>query len=52
MKKKESTKINIGCTAFPIALFAYKSFKKAKHSKIFLDPNLLLAQASMKLYKK
>ena len=52
MIKIDCKKIILGCTELPIAIFAYKSFKKAKHSKIFLDPNLLLAQASMKLYKK
>jgi len=34
----------------PIAIFAYKSFKKAKISKIFMDPNLILAEASLKRY--
>ena len=45
-------KIILGCTELPIAIFAYKSFKKAKLSKTFLDPNLILAEASMKYYKK
>ncbi len=44
-------KIILGCTELPIAIFAYKSFRKAKLSKIFMDPNLLLAEASMKKYK-
>ncbi len=44
-------KIILGCTELPIAIFAYKSFKKIKKSKIFIDPNLLLAQVSMKKYK-
>ena len=47
---KKCKKIILGCTELPIALFAYKSFKKAKESKLFIDPNLLLAQISMKKY--
>ena len=49
--KKKCKKIILGCTELPIALFAYKSFKKAKDSKLFIDPNLLLAQICMKKYK-
>jgi len=49
--KMKCKKIILGCTELPIAIFAYKSFKKAKLSKIFMDPNLILAQASMKKYK-
>ena len=49
--KKKCKKIILGCTELPIAIFAYKSFKKAKLSKTFLDPNLILAEASMKKYK-
>jgi len=45
-------KIILGCTELPIAIFAYKSFKKIKESKIFIDPNLLLANVSMKKYRK
>ena len=44
-------KIILGCTELPIAIFAYKSFKKIKESKIFIDPNLLLASVSMQKYK-
>ena len=43
-------KIILGCTELPVAIFAYKSFKKIKKSKIFIDPNLLLATISMKKY--
>ena len=50
--KKKCKKIILGCTELPIAIFAYKSFKKAKESKIFIDPNLLLAQVCLKKYKK
>lgn len=50
--KKDCKKIILGCTELPIALFAYKSFKKAKESKIFIDPNLLLAEVCMKRYKR
>ena len=49
--KENCKKIILGCTELPIAVFAYKSFKKAKLSKTFLDPNLILAEASMKKYK-
>ena len=49
--KKKCKKIILGCTELPVAIFAYKSFKKIKESKIFIDPNLLLAQVSMKKYK-
>ena len=49
--KKKCKKIILGCTELPIAIFAYKSFKKAKLSKIFMDPNLILAEASMKKYR-
>ena len=49
--KKKCKKIILGCTELPIAIFAYKSFKKAKLSKIFMDPNLILAEASMRKYK-
>ena len=49
--KNNCKKIILGCTELPIAIFAFKSFKKAKISKTFLDPNLILAEASMKRYK-
>ena len=50
--KMNCKKIILGCTELPIAIFAYKSFKKIKKSKIFIDPNLLLAKVSMQKYKK
>ena len=49
--KMKCKKIILGCTELPIAIFAFKSFKKIKLSKIFLDPNLILANTSMKKYK-
>jgi len=49
--KKKCSKIILGCTELPIAIFAFKSFKKIKLSKIFLDPNLILASVAMKKYK-
>ena len=49
--KNKCKKIILGCTELPIAIFAYKSFKKIKKSKIFIDPNLLLAEVSLKKYK-
>ena len=48
---KKCKKIILGCTELPIAIFAFKSFDKIKTSKIFLDPNLILANAAMKKYK-
>ena len=51
LMKIKCKKIILGCTELPIAIFAYKSFKKVKESKIFIDPNLLLANVSMKKYK-
>ena len=50
--KKKCKKIILGCTELPIAIFAFKSFDKIKKSKIFLDPNLILANAAMKKYLK
>ena len=49
--KKKCKKIILGCTELPIAIFAFKSFKKIKTSKIFLDPNLILAHAAMNKYR-
>ena len=50
--KIKCKKIILGCTELPIAIFAYKSFKKIKESKIFIDPNLLIANVSMQKYNK
>jgi aspartate racemase len=50
--KNNCKKIILGCTELPIAIFAFKSLKNAKLSKIYLDPNLILANASMARYKK
>ena len=50
--KKRCKKIILGCTELPIAIFAFQSFKSIKTSKIFLDPNLILANAAMRKYKK
>ncbi len=49
--KKGCKKIILGCTELPIAIFAFKPFTKIKTSKIFLDPNLILANAAMKKYR-
>ena len=51
LMKIKCRKIILGGTELPIAIFAFKSFKKIKESKIFIDPNLLLASVSMKKYK-
>ena len=51
LMKINCKRIILGCTELPIAIFAFKSFKKIKQSKIFIDPNLLLANVSMKKYK-
>ena len=50
--KKKCKKIILGCTELPIAIFAFNSFENIKKSKIFLDPNLILAHAAMKKYKR
>jgi aspartate racemase len=50
LKKKRCKKIILGCTELPIAIFAFKSIKTIRSSKIFLDPNLILANAAMKRY--
>ena len=50
LMKLKCKKIILGCTELPIAIFAFKSFKKIKLSKIFLDPNLMLAHVSMRKY--
>ena len=51
LMKSKCKKIILGCTELPIAIFAYKSFKKIKKSKIFIDPNLLLAEVCKSKYK-
>ena len=52
LMKIKCKKIILGCTELPIAIFAFKSFKKIKESKIFIDPNFLLASVSMKKYNR
>ena len=49
---KKCKKIILGCTELPVAIFAFKSFKTIKSSKIFLDPNFILANAAVKKYKQ
>ena len=49
--KMKCKKIILGCTELPIAIFAFKSFKNVKSSKVFLDPNLILAHSAMVKYK-
>ncbi len=49
--KLKCKKIILGCTELPIAIFAFKSFKNVKSSKVFLDPNLILAQSTMVKHK-
>ena len=49
--KMNCKKIILGCTELPIAIFAFKSFKNVKNSKIFLDPNLILANSAMSKHK-
>ena len=50
--KNNCKKIILGCTELPIAIFAFKSLKNVKMSKLYLDPNLILANAAMAKYKK
>jgi aspartate racemase len=49
--KNNCKKIILGCTELPIAIFAFKSLKNIKISKLYLDPNLILANSSMAKYK-
>ena len=49
--KMKCKKIILGCTELPIAIFAFKSFENVKSSKIFLDPNLILAHSAMIKHK-
>ena len=49
--KIKCKKIILGCTELPIAIFAFKSFKNVKSSKVFLDPNLILAHSAMIKHK-
>ena len=49
--KRKCKKIILGCTELPIAIFAFKSFKNVKSSKVFLDPNLILAHSAMVKHK-
>ena len=48
--KMKCKKIILACTELPVAIFAFKSFKKVKSSKTFFDPNFILAKAAMKKY--
>ena len=50
--KNNCKKIILGCTELPIAIFAFRSLKNAKVSKLYLDPNLILANSSMAKYRK
>jgi len=50
--KQKCKKIILGCTELPIAIFAFKSFKNINTSKIFLDPNLILANSAMKKHRR
>ena len=50
--KNRCKKIILGCTELPIAIFAFKSLKNVKITKLYLDPNLILASSSMVKYKK
>ena len=49
--KMRCKKIILGCTELPIAIFAFKSFENVKSSKVFLDPNLILAHSAMVKHK-
>ena len=50
--KMKCKKIILGCTELPIAIFAFKSFNNVKSSKIFLDPNLILANSAMSKHNR
>ena len=49
--KMKCKKIILGCTELPIAIFAFKSFENVKSSKVFFDPNLILAHSAMAKHK-
>ena len=49
-KRIKCNKIILGCTELPVAVFAFKSYKFAKESKIFIDPNLILAEVCKSKY--
>ena len=49
--KMKCKKIILGCTELPIAIFAFKSFENVKSSRVFLDPNLILAHSAMVKHK-
>ena len=49
--QKKCKKIILGCTELPIAIFAFKSYQEARSSRLFIDPNLILAITSMAKYK-
>ena len=51
LTKMKCKKIILGCTELPIAIFAFKSFNNVRSSKIFLDPNLILANSAMTKYR-
>ena len=51
LTKMKCKKIILGCTELPIAIFAFKSFNNVRSSKIFLDPNLILANSAMAKHK-
>ena len=50
-RRIKCNKIILGCTELPVAVFAFKSYKFAKESKIFIDPNLILAEVCKTKYK-
>ena len=50
--KHNCKKIILGCTELPIAIFAFKSLRSVHMSKLYLDPNLILANSSMAKYRK
>ena len=52
LTKMKCKKIILGCTELPIAIFAFKSFNNVRSSKIFLDPNLILANSAMAKHKR
>ena len=49
--QKKCSKIILGCTELPIAIFAFKSYNESRASDLFIDPNLILAISSMAKYK-
>jgi aspartate racemase len=50
LKKKDVKKLFLDVQSYQLQYLLLNQFKTIKSSKIFLDPNLILANAAMKKY--